>query len=216
MSSAAIGDDKARKWRKLAVNFGVGMVVGGVGAWAMLALVDTDQLERLELAEIAALAVAVIYLLLGLAVLIGALSPRVGAVFLNVEDADELREERKLLLPSAVSCLALGAGLVALALAPGRLSSEFAASLFGSAVAVTVALSRTLLARADELMRDSMRESASASYYLAFALVGGWAVLAHLDFVSPPAMLAVVTLFYVSALLGSFWAAGRRGMLMPR
>lgn len=216
MNAAAIQDDKARKRRKLAVNFGVGMIAGALGASAMLALVDTDTMDRLGIGQIAAMGLAAIYLLLGLGVLIGALSPRVGAVFLNVEDADELREERKLLTPSAISCLAMGAGLVALALAPDRLNSEFAATLFGISIVITIALSRTIMERADELMRDSMREGAAASYYLAFALLGGWAVLAHLRFVASPTMLAVVTLFYASALLGSFWVTGRRGMLMPR
>lgn len=216
MNAAAIQADKARKRRKLAMNFGVGMIAGALGASALLAVVDTDAIDKLSMAQIAAMGLAAMYLLLGLGVLIGALSPRVGAVYLNVEDADELREERKLLAPSAISCLAMGAGLVVLALAPDRINSEFAATLFAIAMVIAIALSRTIMKRADELMRDSMREGAAASFYLAFALLGGWAVLAHLGFVASPTMLTVVTLFYATALLGSFWVTGRRGMLMPR
>lgn len=216
MNSAAIQADKARKRRKLAMNFGVGMIAGALGASALLAVIDTDAIDKLSMAQIAAMGLAAMYLLLGLGVLIGALSPRVGAVYLNVEDADELREERKLLAPSAISCLAMGAGLVVLALAPDRINSEFAATLFAIAMVIAIALSRTIMGRADELMRDSMREGAAASFYLAFALLGGWAVLAHLGFVASPTMLTVVTLFYATTLLGSFWVTGRRGMLMPR
>jgi hypothetical protein len=48
---------------------------------------------------------------------IGTASPGLGAKFLNVEDADELREQKKMLVWSGASMLLWGVSLLALALA---------------------------------------------------------------------------------------------------
>ena len=69
--------------------------------------------------RLAAAAIGVIYVLMGLFVGVGALAPGAGAKFLNVEDADEILAERKSIGPGAIGALLIGLMLMALALTPG-------------------------------------------------------------------------------------------------
>lgn len=212
----ALTEERGRKLRKFGVSAAVGAVVGAVGAYGVLEMEGAGVLGELAQSQVLALLVAVIYLLMGVASGFGIVSPRLGARFLNVEDAEELTEQRAMLLPSAVSCILLALGLAALALAGdgSLLSAAGALGAFVMAIAISIWLSRQSLRHADELMRQVMSEGSAVSFYLAFAAIGGWAVLAHLGFVAGPAMLDIVTLFYALTLLGCFWVIGRRGMMV--
>ena len=59
-------------------------------------------------------------------------------------------------------------------------------------------------------------ETGNVAYYLILLVGGGWAILAHLDFAPPPAPLDWLTMLFGLALVASFVASGRRGMLVPR
>lgn len=209
-------DNRPGKWRKWAVSLLVGGVAGFAGASLLMNVVEGGALGELSGSQVGALGVAMVYLLMGLAVLVGAAAPRVGSTFLNVEDADELREQRAAILPSAIACLAMAAGLAALALsgAAGIVNPAAALAAFGLALVVATWLSLKVVRHSDELMRQVMREGASASYYLTFAVLGGWALLAHLGYAAAPAMLDIVSLFFALTLVGCFWVIGRRGMLV--
>ena len=209
-------DNRPGKWRKWAVSLLVGGLAGFAGASLLMNLVEGGALGELSGSQVGALGVAMVYLLMGLAVLVGAAAPRAGSTFLNVEDADELREQRAAILPSAIACLAMAAGLtaVALAAAAGMVTPAAALAGFGMALVVATWLSLMVVRHSDELMRQVMRDGASASYYLTFAVLGGWALLAHLGYAAAPAMLDIVSLFFALTLVGCFWVIGRRGMLM--
>lgn len=207
--------DPAKSWKTIAVLFVVGAVSGyGVASFARDAI---DRLPEGAAAGsvLAALAVALVYLLMGVMTGLGALAPRAGAHFLNVEDADELREERAALIPSALGCVLLAGGLAALALggAGGALEAGAALAIFLAASILGAWLSVRTLRASDELMRQLMSDSAALGFYALFTVLGGWAALAHLGFVPAPAMLDVVTLFYALTLVACFWVIGRRGML---
>lgn len=212
----AHAEDRGAKWRKLAVSLTIGGLAGFAGAWAMMSAIEGGALGTLTRSQVTALCVGLVYLLMGLAVLIGAAAPRVGSRFLNVEDADELREQRSTILPSALSCLAVAAGLVALAFSgpAGMLAPATALAIFAVTLVVATWLSMRVMRHSDELMRQVVREGAAASFYLAFAVVGGWALLSHLGYIAAPAMLDIVSLFYALTLVGCFWVIGRRGMLV--
>lgn len=212
----AHAEDRRAKWRKLAISMVVGGLAGFAGASALMAAIEGGALGTLGLSQVGALSVALVYLLMGLAVLVGAASPRVGSTFLNVEDADELREQRSTILPSALGCLAATAGLVALALSgpAGIVTPTSALIFFGVTLIVATWLSVKVMRLSDELMRQVMGEGAATSFYLSFAVLGGWAMLAHLGFATAPAMLDIVSLFYALTLVGCFWVIGRRGMLV--
>ncbi len=149
---------------------------------------------------------------------LGTASPKVGARFLNVEDADELREQKKVLTSSGAAMVLWGIALVGLALAAPEGPVPQAAALALAAIGLVLG---TLLAipsyrHSDELMRAVNLEAGALAYGLVLLVVGSWAMLAHLGYAAGPAPLDLLTLFYVLGLLASFIATGRRGMLMPR
>ena len=82
------------RWvKKLLIPALIGAAVGYAAATAMMHYIDSPAIGGLgESATVAALT-AVVYIVVGLGVAFGAASPAVGARFLNVEDADELREQ---------------------------------------------------------------------------------------------------------------------------
>lgn len=212
----ALTNDRGRKMRRTLLGMVLGGLAGFAGAFALLRMANAGMLGVLAGSQMAALFVALIYLLMGLAVGIGLASPRMGAQFLNVEDAAEIAEQRAMLAPSAAACVLLAFTLAALALAgPDGVLTPVGALIV---VALTLGASAWLTLRsashADELMRGVMRDGAAASFYLTFAVLGGWAVLAWLGLSAAPAMLDVITLLYALTLLGSFWVVGRRGMMI--
>ncbi|MGB3378612.1 MAG: hypothetical protein WBA55_07565 [Allopontixanthobacter sediminis] len=206
------------KWRKLITSVLIGGVAGFLAASGFMQLVDSEALGRLNASREIAGLVGILYLMTGAFVGIGAINPGVGARFLNVEDADELREQRKVLGLSALGMIAFGAVLVILALAapigpipPGfALAGVIALMVFSS---ITGARQTRLT---DELMKAVSRESTSLAFYLLFLFGGGWAALAHLGYAAGPAMLDWITMFAALMLISAFWVCGRRGMLMPR
>lgn len=209
-----------RKWRKIVIGGLTGMLVGFLGATVVMRMTDGGGfLEHISKSQIIALLVALVYLLSGLLVVFGIVNPKVGAQIMNVEDVDEILEQRASLVPSAIGIIVLAGALIALALGaapgvPGGLIPPMAALVaFVVLMALAAWFSMAVVRNSDELMRAVMNESAAVAYYLIFLVVGGWAVLAHLGFVSAPAMLDIVIIFYVVILAASFWVIGRRGMI---
>jgi multisubunit Na+/H+ antiporter MnhB subunit len=155
---------------------------------------------------------------MGVGVGIGALAPRGGAVFLNVEDAEELREQRASLGPSAVSCILIGAFLLLLALAPVEKGGDLTAWAIGAGACLIggVAIGIATRRRADELMRQVSLESSALTLNLALAGLSGWALLSHLGYVrwaTPLTLIAGLALLHLAAI---FWTAARKGMMKPR
>lgn len=212
-------ETEKKPWaRKFLTQVIGGALVGGLSAAAVLSFFGEEERFDVGGSAIAAIGVALIYVLMGVFVGVGTLFPKAGAHVLNVEDADELREEKGQLVPGAVTMVLLGAalGIVALAGPAGIVAKELALGVAALTVAITWLLSWRTMAGADELMRAMMREGAEASYYLIFLVLGGWAMLAHLDLASAPAMLDILTAFWGLGLVGTFVACGKHGMLSPR
>ena len=105
----------APKWRKHAFGLTLGMLCGAAGALAMDSLVDTGAVGEFDGSRFAAAMMGLIYFVTAAAVGIGLLSPRFGAQFLNVENAEELRDQRRMLAFNAVSMIAWGVMLFVLA-----------------------------------------------------------------------------------------------------
>jgi hypothetical protein len=207
------------KWvKKLLIPALIGGVVGFGASMATLQFIDSDTIGGLgKSASIAAL-VGVLYIVIGLFVGLGTASPNVGARFLNVEDADELREQKKLLTASGAGMVLWGVALIALAFAApdGPLPQAAALVLGAGGLVIGTVLSIPAYRLSDELMRAVNLEAGALSYGLMLLIAGGWAMFAHLGYAAAPAPLDLLTLFYVVVLLASFIATGRRGMLMPR
>ena len=207
------------RWvRKLLIPALIGAVTGYAPAASALHFIYSDTVGGLGKSASIATLVGVLYVLIGFGVGLGAASPKVGARFLNVEDADELREQRKVLTSSGAAMVLWGVALVALAFAApdGPLPQSVALAVGTGGLIVGTALSIPAYRLSDELMRAVNLEAAALSYAMVLVVAGGWAMLAHLGYAALFAPLDLLTLFYGLVLVASFIAVGRRGMLMPR
>jgi hypothetical protein len=195
-----------------------GAAVGYAAAAGSMHFIDGDMVGGLGKSTRIAALVGIMYVLIGLSLGLGTASPKLGARFLNVEDADELREQQKMLIGSGGAMGLWGIGLIALALAApdGPLPQAAALALGAGGLVIGTVLSIPAYRLGDELMRAVNLEAGTLSYVLMLIVAGGWAMFAHLGYVAGPAPLDLLTLFYVVVLLASFIAVGRRGMLKPR
>lgn len=201
--------------RTMVLRMLAGAVVGAAAMGLFLAFVGDPLLEMDDPAVALASITGVIYLTTALMVWFGLAVPRVGARFLNVEDAEELREERGKLGTAVFVMLLTGAFLLILALADqiGREASLIASLACLAGIAVGAWLSAR---RYDELMRRLGLEAASLTLQLAMLLFGAWAALAQLGYIEWLTPLATVSALAVLQLASSFIVVGRHGMLMPR
>lgn len=208
----------APKWRKQVVGVVVGMVAGLVGAFVTIQLIEGGAFGEFEGSQLAAAMVGLIYLLTAVGVGAGLVSPRLGAQFLNVENAEELREQRRMLALSAAGMIAWGLILFILAASgPGGALPALPALLaVAGLLAAVIALTASQWRLMDELLRQTSSEGGNMAFYLTLLVGGGWAALAYLGFVTGPGHLDWVTLLSVATLVGTFIAAGKRGLLNPR
>ena len=207
------------RWvRKLLIPALIGGVAGFAASAGMMHFIDSSAVDGLGTSGTIAALVGVVYIVFGISIVIGVASPQVGAKFLNVEDADELREQKKVLGLSGVAMLLWGAALIALAMAApeGPVPQGVALVVGLAGLTIGTALSVMVYRASDELMLAVNLEGGALSYGLVFVVVGGWAMLAHLGYVTGPAPLDLLSMFYVLVLLASFIAIGRRGMLQIR
>ncbi|RJY09026.1 hypothetical protein [Aurantiacibacter aquimixticola] len=212
------GSDKNRKLKKTLFAITMGGITGFFGAMLVKEALDSGKFASVGASvEIASL-VGMIYLITGLFVGLGSLAPNAGAKVLNVEDADELREQRAMLLYSSVGMFAAGLALilVALAEAGGPVTPGLALLVYGVLAVVAIFTSVKSWKQQDELMRAVGRETASLSYYLMLLVGGTWALLAHLAYLPAAQPLDWLTMFWSLFLLATFIVVGRRGMLNMR
>lgn len=218
MMSEAKDIENKSTLKKIALPAGIGAVTGFVVAFGVSWFgEDIGETGLSASAEIAVL-IGALYLMMALFVGGGTLMPSAGAKLLNVEDADELKEQRSMLLLSSYAMGLWGVALIVLALSgPSQLIPSAPAL---AAAAIFYALGLYFVARSyglsDELMMAVNREAAVWSYGLVFALLGGWSALAHGGYLSAPQPLDVLSAFYGMVLIATFIAAGRRGMLKVR
>jgi hypothetical protein len=212
----------AAKKKSLVVKQGLRMLLGAVtGAGAVVLFMEAGGKARLDADDpgvIIALIAGLSYAVMGLAVGLGAMAPRQGAVFLNVEDAEELREQRASLIPSAIGCILLGLFLIVLALAPveqGPVSQLWTVAA-GACLAGLLAVVVVTRNRGDELMRQVSLEASALTLYVALTVLSVWGMLAHLALVPWLTPLSLVAALMMLQLAMIFWVTGKRGMMKAR
>ncbi|MBI1403445.1 MAG: hypothetical protein GC147_09540 [Porphyrobacter sp.] len=204
--------------RKLVIPALAGGLAGFAASFALMRFIDSEAIGGLSKSATIAALVGVLYAVIALGILIGTASPALGARFLNVEDADELREQRRVLTWSGVAMVLWGAALLALALAApeGPLPAPAALAVGAGGLVLGTLISIRVYRASDELMLAVNLEAGALSYGLVLLVVGLWAMLAHLGYAAGPRPLDLLTAFYVLVLVASFIAVGRRGMLSIR
>ena len=206
------------KGRKLALMIGGGALTGFFGALGLMTLIDGGALGSLGPSREIALLVAMLYGFMGVLVGFGALSPRLGARFLNVQDAEELREMKQSLLASGIGSVAFGGVLAVLALTgPGALLAPMAGAVAAGVLLVIATLASVRsMKHSDELMRTVSRQAGSTSFYLVLLLIGGWAALSIFGFMPQPQMIDILTLIWAILIIATFGVCAKRGMLGMR
>ncbi|MEL1249497.1 hypothetical protein [Aurantiacibacter gilvus] len=210
--------DKKRRFKKTLFAMVLGGAAGFLAAFTALQLMDAETMPEFGASVEVAVLVGLIYVITALAVAVGVLSPRAGAKFLNVEDAEELQEQRSMLTTSAIGMGAAGIALVVVALggSVGLVDPTVALVVYAVLCALAVWVSLKSWKLQDELMRAVGRESGAMTFYLVVAIGGTWALLAHLGFVAGPQALDWLTMFWGLMLLACFIVVGKRGMLVMR
>ncbi len=214
-SEAAI---KPRKWKKVLLSSALGAVVGFAATFGFLHLADNGGLGSLGPSETVAGLVGMLYVIVALTIGIGLARPKAGAAFMNVEDAEEIEEQRPMLGYSAATMFAFGAALAIAALGgPGGIVAPAAALVSAiGLIAIGVVLSLISKRYQDELLRALGHESGALALGLVGLFGGGWALAAHLGFANGPAPLDWLTMFWSLTMVAAFIVVGKRGMLMPR
>ena len=165
------------KWvKKLLIPALIGGVAGFATSMAAFQFIDSPAVGGLGKSATIAVVVGALYILIGLAVGVGTASPKAGARFLNVEDADELREQKKVLIWSGGGMVLSGLSLIALALAApdGPVPQAVALTLGVGGMVASIAMSVVVYRQCDELMRAVNLEASAIGY----ALIGAaWLVL---------------------------------------
>ena len=209
------------KIRKLALQMAAGAVVGATVTFAVLTFVGKSRFEFDDPARLIALAVGLVFALIGLCVALGVIAPKSGAHLLNVENEEELREQRGLLGRAALVTLVLGIEMLALALArvgdsAGLFSAPTAAAIAAACFAVAVLF--TVLGRNDhdELMKSVSREAMTVAMYGLTVGLGLWAAAAHLGFAPWISPLGVINALMISQLVAIFYVSAKRGLMRPR
>ncbi|WP_310468823.1 hypothetical protein [Sphingomonas sp.] len=209
------------KWRKTALQMMLGALTGAAVTYGLLTAVGRTGFELDDPSRVVALAAGIVFALMGLVVALGAMAPGPGAHLLNVEDADELREQRRPLWRGSIVAMLVGTALLALALAavegsPGIVGGDAAAMIVAACIAGIAVLGYAGRNDQDELMRAVAREASALAMHVTLILFGIWAAFAHLGdlaWIEPLGLLAGLLAIELAAIM---WVSARKGLLRPR
>jgi hypothetical protein len=146
------------------------------------------------------------------------MAPKLGGSILNVEDADEIRDQSRILSGSAICMVALGAALVVITMAgpDGPISRPAAMGGLLAALALLIVVSIRDWKYYDEMLLQLSRDAGN----IAFSGVGSvtliWGSASWLGLVTAPTPLALVALTSGGFLIAIFVASARKGLLRPR
>lgn len=206
---------KMQQGRKLIFQLVVGSMIGGLASYFGLGLLGA---ENMAADQLVVGGVGLIYLLIGLICGFGLMAPKLGASILNVEDADEIRDQSRILSGSAICMIVLGAALMALAMAgpDGLISRPAAMGGLLAALALLIAISIRDWKYYDEMLLQLSRDAGN----IAFSSVGSvtliWGSASWLGLVAAPTPLALVALISAGFLIAIFVASARKGLLRSR
>ena len=199
--------------RKLLLSMVGGAIVGALAAGFGMDMLTAELGDRADPSRLIAATLGGAYELMAIGVGAGVLVPALGAHFLNAEDAEELREQREMLIPAALAMALSGAAILLLAFAEPPMAGNpagFGAIVLLAGGAVAAWQSHRV---SDELFAQVNAEAAAFGYHAIVLVGGGGALAAYLGAVPAWAPLDWISLFYAVGLISAFVVAGRRGML---
>ena len=209
----------SRNWKSQAKKMAAGFVVGAGGAILVLTLLGKERLNFDDPAMVLAVVAGLSYGIMGLFVGFGALAPRAGAHFLNVEDEEEIREERRNLGPSAAASILVGIFLLLLAFSStvsAAIGTQGLALVAGALVAALVLITVAMKGTTDELIRQISLESSALTLHISLVVLAGWALLhqiGYVGWVSPLGLVAGLAMLELAVIFG---IAAKKGLMAPR
>jgi O-antigen/teichoic acid export membrane protein len=191
-----------------------GAVVGAGATILFVELIGKRQMNLDDPGTVLAIIAGLSYALMGIFVGLGVMVPNTGARFLNVEDADELRDESPRLKTGAVICLLIGAFLLLLAVQggispPGAVTYAAAACLVAILVLGIVSRKQT-----EEMTRQMSLEASNLALQILLVLLACAALVpASIGQITPLALISGIALLELAAM---FIVFARKGVLIRR
>lgn len=204
-----------QKGRKLILQLVFGGLLGGLAGYVGLGLLDTD---NMTIDQVIVSGVGLIYLLMGLICGFGLIAPKLGSNILNFEDADEIRDQRRVLTGSTLCMMALGTALIVLPLgrADGPISPVAAFGGLLAAMALLIVVSIRDWKYYDEMMLQLSRDAGNLAFCGIGSLIFIWASAASLGLIAALTPLALVAIISGGFLIAIFVASARKGLMRTR
>ena len=215
IKKSAASEVKMQRGRKLAFQLIVGGLVGGLASYFGLGLLGAKNMAGDQLAVGT---VGLIYLLIGVIFGFGLMAPKLGASILNFEDADEIRDQSRILSGSAICMIALGAALMLITMAgpDGPISRSAAMGGLLAALALLIAISIRDWKFYDEMLLQLSRDAGNIAFSGVGLVTLIWGSASWLGLVTAPTPLALVALTSGGFLMAIFVAGARKGLMQPR
>jgi len=160
-----------------------------------------------------------IYTLMGMVCGLGLILPKkIGVQMLNIEDEEELDEQRRILTGSSIVLLAIGISLCLLALSgdSGIISPEIAFSAIIISTLASLFITLKDWKHYDELLRQMSLEATYLSFSMTAIILWFWCSAAWIDWMSLPSPLIIISLISGLYIISVFIICGRRGLLTIR
>lgn len=204
------------KGRKLLLQLAFGGAVGFLAGYFSLSFLDKTTVMGID--QQIVIGIGMMYLFMGLIGGFALMVPALGSKILNVEDAEEIRDQRRVLTGSSICMIPLGALLIVLPMAgPGGAVSPFVAIAALLAVLVLlIVVSIRDWPYYDEMLRAISIEAGN----VAFMGIGGvllvWASAAWVKLVAAPTPLSLVAVISGGYLIAIIAVSAQKGLLKPR
>ena len=204
-----------RPLRKMLISALLGAIAGFFGVTLLFRWTDAPTVGG---SSMILSGVGIAYLAMALFVGIGTLMPKAGSKVLNVEDSDELVENRQSLLGSSLANGVLGVMMIVLA--NSGTGGTVPVSIAVGTVIVALAVAGFLIVKTwkyqDELMRQVSLEAGSIAGAMVIATLLVWGAFSMNGMGPAIEAKSMIALVMGMTLLGAFVAPGARGMLTPR
>jgi hypothetical protein len=211
-------EEKMQKTQKRTLQLAFGVLIGGLAGYSFGGFLGAQTPRTMSIDQVIVGGIGVVYLMMGLIIGFGLAFPKLGSKMLNVEDAEEIGDQKRILTGSSMCMMVLGVALVILPMAKpdGAITPLVGFGGLLAALAILVAISIRDWKHYDELILQMSRDAGNFAFCgTAFALLI-WASAAWAGLASAPTPLALVAIISGGFLLAAFVAGARLGLLRPR
>lgn len=212
---------KTSKRKKMLIQSIIGFVCGILSYVAARYLVigNFDIAIDLSTDAFVFMAISVMYFMIGLSVFIGVMLPRkIGAVMLNVQDEEEIEDEKQNLWISSVILMAIGASQILLLMS---LNNDYITPVIGfAAMTATYIISLIISFKQwdhyDELVKKVTFDSSYLCLSIICTILWFWCSAAWLNWMTGPTPLSLLSMISGIYLLSLFIVATRLGLTETR